>query len=109
MITGDGPELEAYSRRTGKPAERLLQGIRREYFGLSRCPFPWMSHHWQQAVTVLADLERFPRRQVFLLRHLPGDLIGCQDNAAFNFRDSRFHSVAKRRSRSQRKLVLAPA
>ena len=35
-ITGDGPELEAYSRHTGKSANnRLLQGIRREYIGLS--------------------------------------------------------------------------
>ena len=50
-ITGDGPELEAYSRRTGKSASRLLEGIRREYFGLVIYPFPWVSHHWRQAVS----------------------------------------------------------
>jgi hypothetical protein len=66
-ITGEGPELEAYCRRTGKSADRLLDEIRREYFGLSLRPFPWVSHHWQQAVAVFADLTRFPRRQVFRL------------------------------------------
>lgn len=101
-ITGEGPELEAYSRRTGKSAEGLLEGIRREYFGLSLYAFPWVSHHWQQAVAVFADLARFPRRQVFRLRQLPSALIGCQDNAEFDFCNSRFHSVAKRRSHSQR-------
>jgi hypothetical protein len=108
-ITGDGPELEAYSRRTGKSAERLLTRIRRDYFGLSLHPFPWVSHHWQQAVAVFADLERLPRRQVFSLRHLPDDLVGFQDAAQFDFLHSRFRSVAKRRSRSQRKPVLVPA
>ena len=28
-------------------------------------PLAWVSHHWQQAVAVFADLERFPQRQVF--------------------------------------------
>jgi hypothetical protein len=108
-ITGDGPELEAYSRRTGKSADRLLEGIRREYFGLSLHPFPWVSHHWQQAVAVFADLTRFPRRQVFCLRQPAADLVGFQDAAQFDLRHSRFHSVAERHSRSQRKPVLVPA
>ena len=34
---------------------------------------------------VFADLERFPRRQVFLLRQLPDDLVGFQDAAEFDF------------------------
>jgi hypothetical protein len=108
-ITGDGPELEAYSSRTGKSAKRLLQGIRREYFGLSLYPFPWVSHHWQQAVAVFADLERFPRRQVFSLRHPPGDLIGFQNAAEFDFFHDRFHPVARRRPRRQKRPVLVPA
>jgi hypothetical protein len=108
-ITGDGPELEAYSSRTGKSAKRLLQGIRREYFGLLLYPFPWVSHHWQQAVAVLADLERFPQRQVFSLRHPPDDLIGFQSAAEFNLLHNRFCTGAKRRQRRQRRPVLVPA
>jgi len=108
-ITGDGPELAAYARRTGKSPWQLMEQIRREYFGLSLLPFPWVSHHWQQAVAVFADLERFPRRQVFSLRHPADDLVGYQEAAAFDFLHNRFHSVAKRRSHRQQRLVLVPA
>jgi hypothetical protein len=108
-INGDGPELEAYSRRTGKAAWRLVEAIRREYFGLSLYPLPWVSHHWQQAVAVFADLERFPKRQVFSLRHPPGDLVGFQGAAEFDFVQSRFHTVVKQRSPRERRPVLVPA
>ena len=70
-ITGAGPELEAYSRRTGKHPQCLLEHLRRDHSGLSLHPLAWVSHHWQQAVAVFADLERFPRRQVFRLRKCP--------------------------------------
>ncbi len=92
-ITGEGPELEAYSRRTGKSAERLLERIRREYFGLWLYPFPWLSHHWQQAVAVFADLQRFPKRQVFHLRQPSADLVGFQDVAQFDLLSSRFRPI----------------
>jgi hypothetical protein len=108
-ITGDGPELESYSRRSGKSAWRLMDGIRREYFGLVLYPFPWVSHHWQQAVTVFADLERFPKRQVFSMRHPRGDLVGFQDACEFDFVNSRFHKGAKRRPRSRQEPALASA
>jgi len=107
-ITGDGPELEAYSRRTGKSPWRLMEQIRREYFGLSLHPFPWVSHHWRQAVAVFADLERFPQRQVFSLRCPADDLVGFQEAAAFDFLRNRFYSAAKRRSRRQRRPVIVP-
>ena len=108
-ITGDGPELEAYSRRTGKPAWRLLDEMRREYFGLSIYPASWVSHCWQQSVVVFADLERFPRRQVFALRQPAGDLIGFQDATAFDFHSSRFHTDAQRHRHNQQKPVFVPA
>ena len=53
-----------------------------------------MSHHWQQAVAVFADLERFPTRQVFALRTLPGDLVGFQDAAVFDFHNTRFRPAS---------------
>ena len=98
------------ARRTGRQPQRLLEGIcAATTSALSLYPFAWVSHHWQQAVAVFADLERFPQRQVFSLRHLPDDLVGFQDAAEFDFLHSRFRSGAKRRSRSQRKPVLVPA
>lgn len=83
-ITADGPELTAYSARSSKPPQYLLERLRRDCFGLTLYPLSWVSHHWQQAVAIYADLERFPRRQVFPLRH--DDLIGFHDAAEFDFR-----------------------
>ena len=101
-ISGDGPELEAYCRRTGKSACRLMEAIRREYFGLSLYPFPWVSHRWQQAVAIFADLERYPRRQVFSLQEADSDLVGFQDAAEYDFADDRFPTIARRRQHKRR-------
>lgn len=109
MITGDGPELEAYSRRTRKAAWQLMERMRREYFGLSLAPFPWVSHHWQQVVAVFADVARFPRRQVFPLRHPAEDLVGFQDATEYDFLHNRFCTGVKRQRRRQRKSTLIPA
>jgi hypothetical protein len=98
-ITGDGPELAAYASRTGKSHQHLLEHLRREHQGLTLFPAAWVSHHWQQVVTVFADVARFARRQVFHLRHLPDDLVGYQDAVAFDFH-SRFRRRGHRRHRS---------
>ena len=84
-ITGDGPEVADYARRTGKSVQRLMEQLRRNYFGLTLHPLAWVSHHWQQAAAIFADMTRFPRRQVFSLNQLPGNLIGFQGAAEFNF------------------------
>ena len=39
-VTGDGPELTAEIRRTGRPAGRLLQEARRMHEGLTLFPLP---------------------------------------------------------------------
>jgi hypothetical protein len=106
-ITGDGPELAAYAARTGRLPQRLLEHLRRDLFGLVLYPLAWVSHCWQQAVAVFADLGRFPKRQVFRLQQLPDDLVGYQDAAEFNFRDSRFCQRRKRRPAGQPRPVLA--
>jgi hypothetical protein len=85
-ITGDGPELAAYALRTGRSPRHLLQRLRRDCLGLAAFPLAWVSHQWQKAVAVFADLDRFPRRQVFRLRRLPDDLVGFHDAAEFDFR-----------------------
>ena len=89
-ITGDGPELADYAQRIGMSVERLMEQLCRNYFGLTLHPLAWVSHRWQQAVAIFADLTRFPRRQVFSLNQLPGNLVGFQGAAEFNFFDSRF-------------------
>jgi hypothetical protein len=106
-ITGDGPELEAYAARTGRHPQRLLERLRREHYGLVIYPLSWVSHHWQQAVAIFADLERFPARQVFRLRDAHHDLIGFHEAAEFDFVQSRFRGNAKRRPRRQPKPMLA--
>ena len=107
-ITGDGPELEAYAARTGRSPQRLLEHLRRDHFGMVCHPLAWVSHHWQQAVAVLADLDRFPRQQVFHLRQLPDDLVGYQGAAEFDFH-SGFHSGAKQYSCRRQEPVIVPA
>ena len=89
-LQGDGPELADYCARTGCAAADALLAIRREYFGLVLLPFAWVSSAWQQAVTVFADLERFPLRQVFPISKLPDDLIGFHGAAECDFYHSRF-------------------
>ena len=89
-LTGDGPELADYARRTGNSASYLMEQLCRNYFGLLLYPLAFVSHHWQRAVAIFADLARFPRRQVFSLNQLPGNLVGFQGAAEFNFFDSRF-------------------
>ena len=93
-ITGDGPELAACAARTGRSPQSLLEHLRRDHFGLVLYPLAWVSHRWQQAVTVFADLERFPTRQVFRLRQPADDLVGFRGAAAFDFYDSRFKRTA---------------
>jgi hypothetical protein len=70
--------------------------VTREHLGLVLYPLGWVSHCWQQAAAVLADLERFPKRQVFRLRRLPNDLVSYQDAAEFDLFSSRFRTAAKR-------------
>ena len=106
-ITGDGPELAAYSERTGRHPQCLLNRLRLDYSGLALFPLAWTSHVWDKAVTVFADLERFPRRQVFRLEKLPADLTGFHAAAEFDF--SHFCSAAHWRSRHRRQSVLVSA
>jgi hypothetical protein len=105
-ITGDGPELAAYAARTGKSPQCLLERLRREHGGLILHPLAWVSHHWQQAAAVFADLERFPRRQVFHLRHMPDDLAGFRGAAEFDFGCRNGH-VHKRSTKQPQPALIA--
>jgi hypothetical protein len=93
-ITGDGPELAAYAARTGRSPQRLLEHLRRDHLDMACYPLAWVSHLWEKAAAVFADLEQFPRRQVFLLRHPADDLVGYQGAAEFDFMEGRFRQRA---------------
>lgn len=94
-ITGDGPELAAHCRKTGRTASDLLQNSCRDHFGLKILPLEWTSHQWQQMAAVFADLENFPRRQVFSLQHRPEDLLGYHGAAEHDFYWSRFRAPSR--------------
>ncbi len=104
-ITGDGPELAAYAARIGSHPECLLDRLRRDYQGLTLLPLAWVSHHWQQALAIFADLNHFPKRQVFRL-YERGDLASFHDAAEFDFLA---RSGVKRPSLRRRRPALAAA
>ena len=97
-ITGDGPELAAYAANVGRTPASLLGRLRRKHAGLTSYPLAWVSHHWQQAAAVFADLRHFPKRQVFQLQQL-GNLAGFHDAAEFDFVTR--SGVKQRRSHTQ--------
>jgi hypothetical protein len=83
-VCGDGPELAAYAARVGKPPACVLERLRREHQGLTLQPLAWVSHHWQQAAAVFADLRQFPQQQVFCLQQRDS-LAGFHGAAEFDF------------------------
>lgn len=89
-ISGQGPELTEYCRKTSRSDSSLMARLRREYFGLTLYPLAWVSHHWRQFAAVFADLDGFPAYQVFPLRRFPDDLIGFQGAAEYDLFHSRF-------------------
>jgi hypothetical protein len=99
-LTGDGPELADYARRTGRSPHDLMHRLQRSHLGLVLYPLAWVSHHWQKAVAVFADLERFPTRQVVRMLHRPDDLEGYQAAAEFHFSGQRSTVRRRRRRRS---------
>jgi hypothetical protein len=104
-ITGDGPEMAAYAARIGTESKCLMERLRRDCQDMTLFPLAWVSHHWQQAVAIFADLTHFPKRQVFRL-HERDDLAGFHDVAEFDFLS---RSDVKRPGVRRRRAVLAAA
>jgi hypothetical protein len=99
-LTGDGPELADYCQRTRRTAAQVMARLGREHYGLLIYPYPWVSHRWEQAVAVFADLARFPKRQIFALHRPADDLVGHQAAAEFDFLHSRFGHAARGRRKA---------
>jgi hypothetical protein len=98
-LSGEGPELTELSQKFDLPMDVLLRKFEREHQGLRCFPLEWVSSHTGRALQVFADLEGFPRRQVFRLTAMPDSLLGFQGACAFDFYSSRM------RSRHQRRLL----
>jgi hypothetical protein len=64
------------------------------HMGLTLLPLVLVSHHWQQTVAVFADLDGFPKRQVFRIQRVPEDLQGQSGPAQFDFFANRFDSAS---------------
>ncbi len=94
QLTGEGPELAAAAAHTGQSPEELLRQSRRQYEGLALFPMEWVSHHWEQATAVFADLQGFPTCQVFSLTAPELDLVGFRGAAQFDLLHSRFRRAA---------------
>ena len=90
-LAGDGPEFAAACRQSSKRPGQLLSGARRAHHGLTLLPLDWVSHAWQQAVDVFADVGKFPKRQVVRPAG-PEGLIGYRGASHFNLHDLRFGS-----------------
>jgi hypothetical protein len=88
-VNGDGPELFAYARKTGRTAIELMAQYRREHQNMVLFPLPWVSHFWRPMAKTFIDLARFPRQQVFRYRR-PDDLSGFQAATQFDFRGEFF-------------------
>lgn len=108
LLDGDGPELDQAARLARLSPDRLLNRLCRHYEGLVLFPFAWVSKHWEKAVTVLADLRRFPAWQVFPVNHLPADLQGFCGAAEYDFYDSRFRGAIKPPATSRRIMPPVP-
>ena len=107
---GSGPcalRLAGYAARIGRTPACLLEYLRRNHQGFILFPLAWVSHHWQQAASIFADLRQFPERQVFCIRHR-NDLTGFHDAAEYDF-CRHAGRCGLRRPRYQRQPVLASA
>jgi len=94
-LYGDGPELAAYARRVQKDAAAVFSTVCRRCGGFSLHPLAWVSHHADLAAAIFVDLARFPKRQVIARDDFPGNLVGFQDAAEFDFLQSRFRRGAR--------------
>ena len=103
VIDGDGPELDALCLASGATPDELMRGALRPYRDLALYPLEWVSHHWRQFVAVFADLERFPRRQVFSLDDPASSLAGYHGANEFDFLSDRFGLLRPAASHERRR------
>lgn len=101
-----GPEFEALRSRLGMSLSQLMASYRRRFLGMTLLPLAWVSHAWQQWVTLLADLSQHPQTQRLRVSNPAEQLQGFRDAAGFDLVANRF---ASQRSAHVRPLAIANA
>lgn len=90
-LQGRGPEFEAICQRFGMTAERMFRLFQRRHQGFTLLPLDWLDEEQlQHAKAFFADLDGYPRRQLFRLRRFPDQLQGHQGASSFDFYANRF-------------------
>lgn len=92
-IDGDGPELTGLVHESGRSTGELLAEARREYRGRVLFPLAWVSHHWESAAEVYADLRGLAWRQLFRLGTPAESLVGFRGACQFDFVSNRFATL----------------
>jgi len=95
-LQGSGPEFEAVCQQTAMSPEQILHDNQRRHRHLVLYPLDWVSHEWRRSVSVFADLEKFPQRQVIAMGDSTDGLQGYCGASHFDF-SSGFHNMAGRR------------
>ena len=83
-----GPVIDGFVE-----VEGLVLTVLYDKPSLRRLPAIRFSKHWGRAVTVLADMRKFPTLQVFELTDPQTDLCGYVGAAEYDFYHSRFRAV----------------
>jgi hypothetical protein len=89
QLHGAGPEFEFECGQSRTSPENVLKSSERQFDGLTLLPLEFVSHQLDLAVTVYAEMRRFPLRQVFRIERFPDDLTGYWGATAFDFYGNR--------------------
>jgi hypothetical protein len=91
-----GPEWENLRKRLGASPSELFANYRRRYLGLILLPLEWVSHAWQQWVTLFADLSQFPTHQCLGYGDPVESLKGFSGAMKYDLLASRFKAASSR-------------
>jgi hypothetical protein len=90
-LQGRGPEFEAICKRFGMAPARMFRLFQRRHQGFTLCPLDWLDEEQlQRAKAFFADLDGYPRKQLFRVHRFPDQLQGYQGACAFDFYANRF-------------------
>jgi hypothetical protein len=84
-VVGEGPEIEQLCGRFGLEPAAMLRKFQRTGRDLTFLPLEWVGDQLPLASRVCAEVEGFPRLQVFGVSDLAVDLVGFAGAMAYDF------------------------